>query len=411
MSEARVLIVGGGPVGLTAALRLAQEGVPSRVVERRPAVGRAPAAHVLRARPMAVFERLGVAAEIERAKPALALDAITWCATLGGREVGRLDLRKGVRPGRDVWTNCPQNVLEPILRRAVEREDRIELRTGAECVGIEPVADGVRAMIRDADGSEETLESAWAIAADGAASSIRRMLDVAMVGPGPQGSFFMVHFEADLRPWIEGRSGPIFWILNPEAPGALIVHDPARSHVWMTLQSGVADEEETIPGRLARSLGIPTWPRILAIDAWAPHVQVAERYREGRVFLAGDAAHRFPPTGGLGLNTGILDVDVLAGLLGEVERARADPARLDAYETTCRPVAEANARESLANALRLGEVAEVLGPCADLPALEKRLDTLTRAERARLEAAIEHQRSHFVSDGCLPSAIGASVEA
>lgn len=407
-SETRVLIVGGGPVGLTASLLLSQQGVENVVVERRVETQRAPAAHVLRRRPMEVFARVGVADEIRRRAPGLPIDFITWCATLGGSEVGRLDVRDGLPPGEEVWTNCPQNLLEPILLEHARREAPASVLQGVECVAIEQDEARVRATVRaadgpgPADGAGSVIEAAWLIAADGAGSPTRRMLDVPMLGDGPQGRFFMVHFEADLRPWIEGRSGPLFWIMNPESPGTLIVHDPARSHVFMTLRRGTDGEEETLPGRLAAALGVSADCRILSVAAWSPHVQVAEHYRVGRVFLAGDAAHRFPPSGGLGLNTGILDVETLVHRLGEVEAGRADAQALDDYQRACRPAAEANANASFGNLIRLGEIPQVLGTCEGLAGLEARLQSLTGEERERLAEAVEHQRSHFLSDGELP---------
>ncbi len=402
MSSTRVLIVGGGPVGLTASILLSQQGIANVVVERRVETQRAPAAHVLRRRPMQVFERIGVADEILRTAPRLPIDYITWCATLGGREVGRLDARAGLPEGEEAWTNCSQNLLEPILLDRARREASARVVQGAECVALDQDADRVRARVRTSDGSEQTIEAAWMIAADGAGSPMRRLLEIPMLGDSPRARFFMVHFEADLRPWIEKRSGPLFWIMNPEAPGTLIVHDPSNSHVFMTLRHGGEAEEETLPDRLAAALAVPADCRILSVETWSPHVQVAERYRQGRVFLSGDAAHRFPPSGGLGLNTGILDVDHLVHRLAEVEAGRADPQSLDRYQVECRPAAEANANASFANMLRLGEISKVLGPCSDLAALETRLGSLSEDEAKQLAQAIELQRSHFLSDGELP---------
>ncbi|HUT76884.1 MAG TPA: FAD-dependent monooxygenase, partial [Polyangia bacterium] len=400
-AETRVLVVGGGPVGLTASLLLSAAGIPNVVVERRLETLRAPAAHVLRQRPMEVFERLGVAAAIRRAAPDLPVDFITWCATLGGPEIGRLDVRAELA-GKDVWTNCPQNLLEPVLLEHARAEPSATVLHGVECTGLDQGDGRVRATIRASDGSERAIDAAWVIAADGAGSPTRHRLDIPMVGDGPQGRFFMVHFEADLRPWVEQRPGPLFWIMNPEAGGTLIVHEVERSHVFMTLRHGTDGEEEALPAKLAAALAVPVDCRILSVDAWSPHVQVAERYREGRVFLAGDAAHRFPPSGGLGLNTGILDVDTLTCLLAEVEAGRADATVLDRYERSCRPAAKANADASFGNLLRLSEISKVIGHCANLPALEARLASLDVTETKQLAEAIEMQRSHFVSDGEVP---------
>jgi 2,4-dichlorophenol 6-monooxygenase len=209
----------------------------------------------------------------------------------------------------------------------------------------------------------------------------------------------MVHFEADLSPWIRDRSGPLFWILNPESPGCLIVHDPKRSHVMMMPVRGVDREEAGLAARLDAALGVPAKTRIVSVDAWSPHVQVASSYRVARVFLAGDAAHRFPPTGGLGLNTGIQEVHDLVSKLALVETGRADAALLDRYEAACRPIAQANAAESFENMKRLGEIPQVLGAWPDLASFERRVASLSESERAQLDRAIEAQRSHFVSDG------------
>jgi 2,4-dichlorophenol 6-monooxygenase len=395
----RVLLVGGGPVGLTGSALLSEHGIDHVLVERRTDTIRAPAAHVLRPRTMEIFARFGVADAVRAAAPLLHLDFITWCATLAGAEIGRLDTRSE----RLDWTHCPQNLLEPILQRHAEGRASARMLRGAEWTGLAQDADGVRASVRLADGREQAIEAAWLLAADGAGSPVRRHMGIPMVGPGAQLQMYMVHFEADLRPLMEGRSGPLFWIHNPEAPGTLIVHDPARSIVFMTPCFGHEGEEEALPARLAAAIGADLETRIVSSDRWAMHVQVAERYRAGRAFLVGDAAHRFPPSGGLGLNTGVADVDFLVHLLARVETEGADRAVLERYERECRPCAETNAHESFENAKRLGEIPQVIGPCADLPALEQRLASLSLEERKRLDEAIEHQRSHFACHGRMPS--------
>lgn len=403
-SKTKVLIIGGGPVGLTTASLLSQNGIDCVVVEKREEPQRAPAAHVLRRRSMEVFDRLGVTEEIHRRMPRVPIHFITWCSTLGGVEAGRLDFRttdgNGLENG--IWTNCPQNILEPILHEHVATLPNAVVYMGTECLGFEQSADRVDAHLRSTDGTETTIAASWVIACDGASSDTRHALDIPMLGQGALGNFFMMHFEADLRRWISHRPGPLFWFLSPETPGTLIVHDPVKSHVLMTPVTGVPDEEATLEARLRAALSVPVEPKILDVKTWAPHVQVAEHYRSGRIFLAGDAAHRFPPSGGLGLNTGILDADNLVRKLVRVERGEAEASLLDRYETECRPAAVANANSSFENLLRLGEVWAAIGQCADLAALETRLTTMSAEEKRALADAIEAQRSHFVSDGHFP---------
>jgi len=405
-----VLVIGGGPVGLVVSGLLARHGVANVVVERRRETQRAPAAHVLRRRSLDVLALLGVDDEVRRAAPHLPLDFITWCTTLGGAEVGRLDLRPRDphtgRRGPEPWTNCPQNLLEPILLRHVSGRRETRVVRGAECVALEQTDAVVSARVRRDDGSESCVTAAWVIAADGASSPTRRALGIPMEGQGALGRFLMVHFAADLSPWIRARPGPLFWIHNPESPACLIVHDPQRSHVLMMPVDGSADPTAAVPERLAAALGVPVRPEILSVDAWSPHVQVAARYRRGRVFLVGDAAHRFPPTGGLGLNTGIQEACVLANALAQVETGGAEQTRLDTYEAACRPVAAANAAASFANLERLGEISRQLGTWPTLASLERRLASLTTAEQRALAAAIEAQRGHFLCDGPVPEALG-----
>lgn len=400
-----VLIVGGGPVGLTAAGLLSLYGTPCLVVERRKEMLRPPAAHVIRTRPLEVLAQLGIEDQIHAATPHLPMHYITWCATLGGPEVGRLDLRGAAGSGEagdSAWINLSQNKLEPILAAGVSRQASARIEYGAECLEIIENGNGLTARIRCDDGSEHDVQANWAIAADGAGSPTRKALDIEMIGDGPLGRFHMMHIKADLTPWIEDRPSPIYWIMNPESPGTLIVHDPQRSHVFMSPVLGLENEAQTLANRLKAALAVPAEVEIVATDAWAPYCQVAARFRKGRVFLVGDSAHRFPPSGGLGLNTGIMEAHNIAWKIAMFEAGKAGESILDTYESECRSAAETNARESFANALRLALISTAIGEVTDLPCLEERLRTMTDSERGELSAAIEAQRSHFMSDGAFP---------
>jgi 2,4-dichlorophenol 6-monooxygenase len=402
-----VVVVGGGPVGLTVAGLLARQGVQVVLVERRQETISAPAAHVLRNGPREILSLLGVDEEIERAVPAMPLDFIVWCATLAGRELGRLDLRashpsRGVTPAKRPWTNLSQSRLEPILRRAVAALPAATVVTGSTCTGVSQTAVNATVHTIDEAGVARDIEADWVIAADGAGSRIRKALNVELEGSGPLGQFLMIHFSADLSTWIDMRPAPIFWISNPRATGTLIVHDVLSSHVFMTPMTGEDDELSTIPKRLSDALGLEIPIQILSVDTWTPFSQVASRYRDGRVLLIGDAAHRFPPSGGLGMNTGIWEAHNLAWKLAMIQSGLADSGLIDSYDAECRPAARLNAEQSLANALRLGLVDDAIGRFGSLDELERRLDGMTDAEETELARAIEQQRSHFAWNGTKP---------
>jgi 2,4-dichlorophenol 6-monooxygenase len=409
-----VLIVGGGPVGLTLAGLLASAGVSCVVVERRADHIKAPSAHVLRHRPREVLKLLGVDAAIEQAEPALDMHFITWCSTLGGSELGRLDIRGELtssgKPRERPWTNLSQNRLEPILSAAVAATSGVTLCYSARCESLEQDDESVRAVVSTGGKSHEILAS-WVVGADGAGSRTRTSVGAELIGHGPLGQFFMVHFRADLSPWIEERPGPIFWLMNPEASGTLIVHDVTSSHVFMTPVNGTDNEEEAIPARLTAALGIDVELEIITIDTWVPFCQVVDEYRHGRVLLLGDAAHRFPPSGGLGLNTGIMEAHNLAWKLALIHHGLANDVLLDSYDSECRPAATTNATDSFDNALRLLQIYEAIGPCNTLLELEQRLSSIDDVERAGLTAAIEAQRSHFLSNGVFPSPADAPAPA
>tara|TARA_R110002110_G_scaffold275266_2_gene490477 strand:- start:1423 stop:3009 length:1587 start_codon:yes stop_codon:yes gene_type:complete len=402
-----VLIIGGGPNGLAMSGLLSELGITNVVVERKTELPRNPAAHVMRDRPVAILSLMGLGPALEKTTPDLALDYITWCTTLAGKEIGKIDFRS--RPAdlpADAlypWKNIPQNLLQPVLYAHATARPEATVALGVECIDIEDRRDGVVATLAFANSDEEqTINASWAIAADGAGSPVRDMLGIPMEGPGPFGQFYMIHFSAALQPVIKDRSGPIYWIHHPEAPGAFIIHEPDRSTVFMTPVFGTEGEDAGLPDRLAKALGAPIPFEIHAIRTWIAHGQIARHYKKGHAFLLGDAAHRFPPTGGLGLNTGIVEAHNLAWKLAMVIKGQAGEALLDTYEAECKPAAEANAADSMENQKRLGLIGAVLGWSSNLTQLEARIDGLTTDEKIKLADAIESQRSHFTFNGAMP---------
>ncbi|MEZ4217561.1 MAG: FAD-dependent monooxygenase [Myxococcota bacterium] len=414
-ADVPVLVVGAGPTGLVAALLLEQQGVATRVVERRGGPQRAPAAHVVNARTLEICRAAGVdmAAAAKAAIDPADAGFAYWVDRLGGATLGRLpfeqqgDAQLAVTP--TPLRNLSQSRLEPLLVEALARRAGRAPEWGCEWVSSTDDGERVHTVVRDAaSGREETISSRYVVAADGAGSGVRKALGIDVQGPAGIQSFVMVHFRARLRGVPEVPPGVLFFLCDPRARGAVfIVHDLDREAVCMLPYDPASESLADYPPARCAALvreGLADPGLALDVDnvsTWTMTAQVADAYRRGRVFLAGDAVHRFPPTGGLGLNSGVQDAHNLAWKLALVLRGDAPPALLDSYERERRPVAQANADQSLRNALRLIEVPVALGITDDLAGSVDRYEAALRdpAARARVRAAIEAQAEHFDMPG------------
>ncbi len=243
---------------------------------------------------------------------------------------------------------------------------RSQVRFGSDVASVEDRDDHVVLAVRGTDGTPSRTSARWVAACDGAGSRIRRNAGIEMAGPASLQKFVSIYFEADLDRWIGERSGPLFWIAGARTRGVIIGFDLVRTWALMVSYDDAHSPDEfstEVAERLvADAIGDPKASfSITSIGNWNMSAQVAECYRSGRIFLVGDAAHRFPPTGGLGMNTGIQDAHNLAWKLAAVVRGTADAALLDTYELERRGVAQVNCEQSLRNAMRLVEIDIVLG--------------------------------------------------
>lgn len=408
--ETDVLVVGAGPTGLSGGLLLERLGLSSLLVERRPGPQRAPAAHVVNARSFEIWRQAGVDmdAVFALAKDPRDAGMVRWVDRLGGTMLGSLPFE---RQADDVLAYTPtplrnlsQHRLEPLL------VDELARRTGGEPLwshrwesSVQDAA-GVTSVVRDL-ATDEAFEvrSRYVIAADGAGSPVRKSLGIQPIGPDRIQAFVMIHFAANLRPLVAASPGVLFWVSDPSCQGTFVAHDIDREWVFMigwdpdaeALEDYDAARCEAIVRRAMVACDVSI--EILTIGSWVMTSQVAERYRAGRIFLAGDSAHRFPPTGGLGLNTGVQDVHNLAWKLAAVEKGWASPALLDTYEAERRPVAAYNSEQSLVNALRMMEIPQALGTAAPPEEAAASFAAVLgdASRRAGLEAAIANQAEHF----------------
>ncbi len=403
-----VLIVGAGPTGVMTALLLRRLGIAALIVERRDGPRRAPAAHVVNARTFEICRQAGVdmAALAAASTPPEEGGATWWVTRLGGEVLGTLPFERQDEAVRALTPtplrNLAQHRFEPILLAALRDAGAPAPRCRQRWVRAAADDDGVTSEIESlADGARWRVRSRYVVAADGAASPVRAACGITPLGPERLQEFVMIHFEADLRALVGAARGVLYWICDPDCPGIFVAHDLGREWVFMHPADGDAGAAYTpahCAGLVRRALARVDVPlAVRTVSRWTMSCQVAERYRAGRVFLAGDAAHRFPPTGGLGLNTGVQDAHNLAWKLARVLRGTAAPALLDTYEAERRPVAQYNAEQSLQNAMRLLEVPRALGADAD-PATARRQFAAVLASpagRAAVTTAIAAQAEHF----------------
>jgi 2,4-dichlorophenol 6-monooxygenase len=360
-----VLIVGGGGCGLSASIFLSNLGVEHLLVERHATTSHLPKAHYLNQRTMEVFRQHGVADAIfEVGCPIEMFGQVRWLTSLGGdgpldRKIihqmdafGGASLRETYERDSPVMaSNYPQVRLEPLLRREAEKRAPDSIRFNQEVASWTQDADGVIATINDlGSGEQYTIRAQYLIAADGG-KTFGPALGTEMAGPTEMLDMVSTHFSADLSEYWDDRS-LITWFLNPEGKdswgaGAMVQMGPTwgrKSEEWVfhfAFQPNDPerfDEEKIVP-RLRDLLKLPELElEVHKISHWILDRIVAQQWRYGRIFLAGDAAHRQPPTTGLGLNTGIQDAHNLAWKLAQVVHGHAGDALLESYESERLPV-------------------------------------------------------------------------
>jgi len=358
-----VLVVGGSLVGLAVSLFLAHHGTQPLLVERRPSTATHPRAWGFNPRTMEVLRSVGLqeamlAAE-EAGIPDVARDGgLVMAETLVAENCRWLhtslpDL-SAISPNQ--WVFCGQDRVEPLLRRRAE-----ELGSrhcfGTELVGFERAPDGVVATLREVStGATRTVAARYLVAADGNRSGVRERLGIGAQGQGRLSHRLAINFRADLRPALRGRQIVICYVRNQEVPGGVIM-PVDNANGWLLDVPFDPDAGETVDDYtdarcvcLARAaVGDPD----LAVEPgerqpWLAGAAVAERFRDGAVLLAGDAAHVMPPTGAMGANTGIQDAHNLAWKLAAVLRGEAGDELLSTYDAERRPIAERTVAQAAA---------------------------------------------------------------
>jgi 2-polyprenyl-6-methoxyphenol hydroxylase-like FAD-dependent oxidoreductase len=317
MKQVPVLIVGGGPVGMTLARDLARREVNCMLVERNPTTTRHPKMDITNVRSMELFRRLALADELRAvAVPESHNFDVSWITSLSGHELCRFrypsvtqwrrlirEKNDGSMPGEPPM-RVSQVEIEPVLQRSIQTEPRVEARWGVVFDHLSQDQDGVTATLRTAEGQTEQVRCSFLAGCDGGTSRVRGCLGIGLDGRSRVMDRFMTHFRSRATSVLQ-RFG-VAWHYQ-SAAGTLIAQND--SDIW-TLHTrwpkGIAPEAVDARELLRGFAGCDFDYEILVANAWTPHLLVAESYGIDRVFLAGDAAHQYIPTGGYGMNTGIM---------------------------------------------------------------------------------------------------------
>jgi 2-polyprenyl-6-methoxyphenol hydroxylase-like FAD-dependent oxidoreductase len=353
--EAPVLIAGGGPVGLTLAIDLGARGVPCILLERKDEPAFLPKMERCNARSLEIFRRMGIAERVRAAgyptaypmdvyhivtmmDPPLARVPYASVDELRAETARRNDGQMPLEP----YQLISQYTLEPLLKSIAEENPLIDVRFGHELIAFDQDPDGVTAHARTSGGENVTIRAAFMVGCDGGTSTVRKQLGIALDGRGNIRRMMQALYRCDalydVVPIGHGRH----YKVSDENRSGVVCQDSCR-HFSINAENCT---DEDMPGIFARTVGTAVPFETLSIGQWQHNLLCAERYRDGRVLLAGDSAHLVIPTAGLGLNTGIGDAIDLSWKLAAIVDGWGGPGLLQSYEDERRQVGVRNVRAS-----------------------------------------------------------------
>ena len=374
-----VLVVGAGPAGLTAAAFLAQAGIPSITLSRYSGPAPQPRASFTNQRTMEVLRDLGIEDEVRHVTtPSLTMGHNVMATSLVGQEVLRVQtygvgdrLTDYHQASPCESYNAPQHILEPVLLQSALNSGA-DVRYYHELLTIEQTNDEVIARIRNRSTSEEYIVRAkYAIGADGGRSPVAEQLGIPFEGEASLMYMVNAWIEVDLTEHTAYRPAGIYMILQPGGgswvgSGSFVSVRHWNDWVLVREYDPSAGEPDTSDDAIIEAtralIGDPDIPvRVKATSKWQVNNQVAKDYQRGRVFIAGDAAHRHSPAGGLGSNTSIQDSYNLAWKLAFVLKGQAGPKLLESYHQERQPVGKQIVDRAMINLRNKSALAEVLG--------------------------------------------------
>lgn len=406
--KTNVLIVGNGPSGMTTALTLAKFGVASTIIEKRPSLYMEPRAHALNSRTLEIFSALGINLEEFKAlaTPLEESNWVRWVDKLNGSEYGKLPYERmvdeGDLPSPHPLFNISQPNCERVLQKHINQESLITTLRPYDWLGCEQVEAGVISQVKNEKGEVFDILSRFLIGADGAGSPVRRSQNIGMTGMGIVQNFSMIHFKADLSSIVKDKPAILYWLMSQDCMGTLIAYDIRDNWVFMYPYNDAEMDKSIFTPEYCQQLVHSAIGQndieveLLNCSHWGLGSQIADRYRSKNVFLVGDSAHRYPPSGGLGLNTGVGDAQNIAWKIAAVLKQWGWSDLLDSYEKERKQVAQHNADFSVNNAGKLFSI--MLATQSLMPKDKQTSITELRANPekwAEIQQGIEDQRDHF----------------
>jgi len=425
--ETDVLIVGSGPAGGAAAVCLSSLGVPNIMITKYRWTANTPRAHITNQRAMEIFRDLGLEDQVlADATPHELVGDTVFCTSIAGEEIGRIRTW-GTHPAREadyqlaspcLICDIPQTYLEPILvRNAAARGTQARFST--EYLSHEQDADGVDVRVRDRlTGAVYVIRARYLIGADGARSMVAADIGLPMEGQMDIAGSMNITFKADITEYVGHRPSVLYWVIQPGSNiggiGTGLVRMIRPWHEWLIVWgydiSGPPPEvDEAAATQIVRSLtGLPDLAvEITGTSLWGNNEMYATHLQAGRVFAAGDAVHRHPPSNGLGSNTSVQDAYNLAWKLAAVLRGQASAALLETYSAERAPVAKQIVLRANQSSREFGQFFDALGMTgatseAEMMAqIEERKASTPRgaAKRAELVKAMELKNYEFNAHG------------
>jgi 2-polyprenyl-6-methoxyphenol hydroxylase-like FAD-dependent oxidoreductase len=400
--DTQVLIVGAGPTGLTLAIDLGRRGVPCTIIEQKEAPQFLPKMERCNARTMEIYRRMGIAEEVRAAGlPAhCPMDIFIVLSLIEAPLVHHVhpsvaEAKARIAKSEDgseplePYQLISQYTLEPLLKSIAETLPSVTVRYGCELLSFEQDESGVTAQVKSRDGASSALRAAYMVGCDGGNSLVRRQLDIKLNGEANiQQLRQALYYCEDLYERIPIGKGRHYHVADAEG-SFLIVQDSTRH---FTLHS-VVETDADMARMFERVVAMPVKYEMLYVGQWKMNLLLADRYGEGRVFLAGDAVHLVIPTGGLGMNTGVGDAIDLAWKLAATLEGWGGPNLLGSYETERRQVGARNVAAS-------GFAAQGRRVWRKLyrPEISEHTPTgaALRAELARVADAEQHKASEMI---------------